>query len=211
LPAQHQFPLPFLSSLSLSLSSNNSNSSEQKAALPPHNIAMFISRSTLSLASRSRSFSSKVVQNQKIVILGSGWGGYSLASKLTKSLCSNPADNNTVTVVSPANHFVFTPLLPSTATGTLEFRTIQEPLRNIENLNYHQAKARGVDFDNNKVLCGGLERVARDYKPKVGSDPSVFAVPYTSLIIAAGVKTNTFQTPNVSEREGREVFFLKRE
>lgn len=34
-----------------------------------------------------------------------------------------------VKVVSPSNHFLFTPLLPSTAVGTLEFRAIQEPVR----------------------------------------------------------------------------------
>ena len=30
-----------------------------------------------------------------------------------------------VTVISPRNHFVFTPLLPSTAVGTIEFRCVQ--------------------------------------------------------------------------------------
>lgn len=30
------------------------------------------------------------------------------------------------TVVSPNNHFVFTPLLPSTAVGTLEFRYVDK-------------------------------------------------------------------------------------
>ena len=29
-----------------------------------------------------------------------------------------------VTVVSPRNHFLFTPLLPSTSVGTLEFRCV---------------------------------------------------------------------------------------
>lgn len=39
-----------------------------------------------------------------------------------------------------------------------------------------------------------------------GSD---FAVKYDYLVIAAGNKTNTFATPGVEEREGKEVFFLK--
>lgn len=33
-------------------------------------------------------------------------------------------DKYAVTVVSPRNHFLFTPLLPSTAVGTLEFRLV---------------------------------------------------------------------------------------
>lgn len=34
-----------------------------------------------------------------------------------------------VTVVSPRNHMLFTPLLASTSVGTLEFRSIAEPLK----------------------------------------------------------------------------------
>jgi NADH dehydrogenase FAD-containing subunit len=51
----------------------------------------------------------------RIVILGVGWGGYRLARDLDKSMFD-------VTVISPRNHFLFTPLLPSTTVGTLEFR-----------------------------------------------------------------------------------------
>ena len=46
----------------------------------------------------------------RVVILGSGWGALSLLRKLN-------TDRFRVTVVSPRNHFVFTPLLPSAATG----------------------------------------------------------------------------------------------
>ena len=59
-----------------------------------------------------------------------------------------------VRVISPANHFLFTPLLPSTAVGTLEFRAIQEPVRTIEGLDrYYQAKARSLDFKGRVVKC----------------------------------------------------------
>ena len=59
---------------------------------------------------------------QRIVVLGSGWGGFQLALNLDKK-------KTNLTVVSPSNHFVFAPLLPSTAAGTLEFQCIQEPMR----------------------------------------------------------------------------------
>ena len=54
----------------------------------------------------------------KIVILGCGWGGFRLARVIDKKKFS-------VVLISPRNHFVFTPLLPSTAVGTLEFRCVQ--------------------------------------------------------------------------------------
>ena len=53
-----------------------------------------------------------------VVIIGSGWGGYRAALDLDKTKFR-------VVIVSPRNHFLFTPLLPSTAGGTLEFRCIQ--------------------------------------------------------------------------------------
>lgn len=61
------------------------------------------------------------IVNERIVVLGGGWGGYQIALNLNKEI--------PLTVVSPSNHFLFTPLLPSTAVGTLEFRCIQEPIR----------------------------------------------------------------------------------
>jgi NADH dehydrogenase FAD-containing subunit len=35
-----------------------------------------------------------------------------------------------VTIVSPRNYFLFTPLLAGTTTGTIELRSIMEPIRN---------------------------------------------------------------------------------
>ena len=73
------------------------------------------------------------------MILGSGWGGYTVAKRLDKTKYD-------VRVISPANHFLFTPLLPSTAVGTLEFRAIQEPIRTIPQLGkYYQAR---VEMNN---------------------------------------------------------------
>lgn len=34
-----------------------------------------------------------------------------------------------VVCISPRNHFIFTPMLPSTAVGTVEFRSLLEPIR----------------------------------------------------------------------------------
>ena len=70
----------------------------------------------------------------RVVILGTGWAGNKLARRLDKSKFD-------VRLISPANHFLFTSLLPSTAVGTLEFRAIQESVRTIPVLSeYYQAK-----------------------------------------------------------------------
>ena len=103
-----------------------------------------------------------------------------------------------VRVVSPANHFLFTSFLPSTAVGTLEFRAIQEPIRTVVGLGeYYQAKAREVCTERREVVCEDIFKGSR------------FTLSYDYLVIATGCKTNTFGTPGVLEREGKEVFFLK--
>ncbi|KAJ1615894.1 pyridine nucleotide-disulfide oxidoreductase-domain-containing protein [Pavlovales sp. CCMP2436] len=139
-----------------------------------------------------RAFSSSAVSaKERVLILGSGWGGFKIARDLDKAKCE-------VTLVSPANHFLFTPLLPSTAVGTLEFRCIQEPVRTIPHVRYVQAKARSVDLEHQVVTC-------RD----VFGNEREFDVPYDRLVVAVGNKTSTFGIPGVAEREGKQVFFLK--
>ena len=60
--------------------------------------------------------------NNRVLILGTGWGGFNLALDLKSDQEASAGTIPEVTIVSPSNHFVFTPLLPSTAVGTLEFR-----------------------------------------------------------------------------------------
>nr|XP_054768145.1 uncharacterized protein LOC129275666 [Lytechinus pictus] len=84
---------------------------------------------------------------QKLVILGTGWGSYSVLKNIDKSLYD-------VVVVSPRNHFLFTPLLASTTVGTLEFRSIIEPVRNTgfrQSDHFHLAEAVKLDTTK-KVL-----------------------------------------------------------
>ena len=69
------------------------------------------------------------------------------------------------------------------------------PLRSLQQ--YYQAKCEEIDFEAQTVTCCGLW------------DKEIFTIPYDKLFLAQGVKTNTFNTPNVAEREGIEVFFLK--
>ena len=133
----------------------------------------------------------------RIVILGTGWGSFTLARQL-KDAESVPK----LRIVSPSNHFVFTPLLPSTAVGTLEFRAIQEPIRKVlgSNGKFVQAKAQKFDPDEKTLLCESI------YNDETGK-PERFMVKYDKLIIGVGVKTNTFGIESVKEGDG--IFFLK--
>lgn len=63
-------------------------------------------------------------KKKKMVVLGTGWAGTSFLKDLDASLYD-------VQVVSPRNYFAFTPLLPSVTCGTVEARSIVEPVRNM--------------------------------------------------------------------------------
>lgn len=54
---------------------------------------------------------------KRVVVIGSGWGGYLFARRLDKTKFKT-------ILVSPRNHFIFTPMLPSAAVGTLEYSCI---------------------------------------------------------------------------------------
>jgi NADH dehydrogenase/NADH:ubiquinone reductase (non-electrogenic) len=109
--------------------------------------------------------------SNRVVVLGGGWAGFQIALNATNKL--------PLTVISPNNHFVFTPLLASTAVGTLEFRCIQEPIRTVlgPQGQFVQAKARSLDPVNKRIIC---ESVHND----------TFELEYDKLVIAVGLKTN---------------------
>ncbi|KAJ5230347.1 hypothetical protein N7489_011055, partial [Penicillium chrysogenum] len=113
----------------------------------------------------------------RLVILGTGWGSIALLKNL------NPADYH-VTVVSPTNYFLFTPMLPSATVGTLGLRSLVEPVRRIiDQINGHFLKASAVDVD----FSGKLVEVSQ-----VGQDGQTknFYLPYDKLVIGVGCVTN---------------------
>jgi len=64
-------------------------------------------------------------QKEKIVVLGSGWA----AIKFLQTI--DTTNQYDVTVVSPRNYFLFNPFLPSCVVGTVEPRSIVEPIRQL--------------------------------------------------------------------------------
>ncbi|KAJ2073106.1 hypothetical protein GGI16_008902, partial [Coemansia sp. S142-1] len=85
---------------------------------------------------------------ERLVVLGSGWGAVSTL----KALECGAYD---VTVISPDNYFIFTPLLPSVTVGTVEFRSVLEAIRRIIKRtrgSYIEAAAVDIDLERKMVL-----------------------------------------------------------
>lgn len=127
----------------------------------------------------------------RLVILGGGWGGVALVKDL------NP-DEYHVTVISPTNYFLFTPMLPSATVGTLEFRSLVEPIRRIiSRVNGHfiRAKAEDVEFSHKLVEVSQVDPSGKEVR---------FYVPYDKLVVAVGSTTNPHGVKGLEN-----AFFLK--
>ena len=109
----------------------------------------------------------------------------------------NPDDYH-VTVISPTNYFLFTPMLPSATVGTLELRSLVEPIRRIlarVNGHFIRARAEDVDFSHKMVEVSQTDANGKDIR---------FYVPYDKLVIAVGSTTNPHGVKGLEN-----AFFLK--
>lgn len=113
----------------------------------------------------------------RLVVLGGGWGSVALLKEL------NPEDYH-VTLVSPTNYFLFTPMLPSATVGTLELRSLVEPIRRIvTQVKGHFVKAEATEIDFARKLVE-VTHTSKDGRK------SQFYLPYDKLVIGVGSTTN---------------------
>ncbi|CDO76210.1 hypothetical protein BN946_scf184819.g10 [Trametes cinnabarina] len=124
-----------------------------------------------------------------LVILGSGWGATSLLNSL------DTIDYNVI-VISPKNYFLFTPLLPSVAVGTLSPRSILQPTRYVTRHKKRQvtvieASATDVDPITKTVTFADTSEIQ--------GLVSTTTIPYDYLIFAVGAEVQTFNIPGVRE------------
>nr|POE48420.1 putative nadh dehydrogenase [Quercus suber] len=143
---------------------------------------------------------------ERVVVLGSGWAGYTLARDL------NPSKYQTV-IVSPRSYFVFTPLLASTSVGTLEYRTAVEPVRSRRSRSeYFQGWADGIDLDARTLAIEEAvedpmqsQAVTQDRRRSAKVKGRVFAMDWDKLVVSVGCYSQTFGTKGVKEN----AYFLK--
>mmetsp|Transcript_16212 Transcript_16212/g.46036 ORF Transcript_16212/g.46036 Transcript_16212/m.46036 type:complete len:722 (+) Transcript_16212:121-2286(+) len=147
----------------------------------------------------------------KVVVLGSGWG----AATFLKGLEADEAQMYDITVVSPRNHFLYTPLLPTCSMGSVEERSIVTPMRRLISgkADFLEARCDSIDTVGKKVHCSrgiSLENrvdVAFDRFPDKGGDGSTltFTLDYDILVYAVGAQSSNFGCPGVKEH----AYFFK--
>ncbi|RKO91766.1 hypothetical protein BDK51DRAFT_20835 [Blyttiomyces helicus] len=124
-----------------------------------------------------------------VAILGSGWAATSILKDLD-------TEHYNVVVVSPRNYFLFTPLLPSCTVGTLELRSIMQPMRFITRFKkrevmFVEGECRSIDPEKKTLQV-------EDNSEVVGALSSQ-TIPYDYLIVACGAENATFGIPGVKE------------
>jgi NADH:ubiquinone reductase (non-electrogenic) len=124
---------------------------------------------------------------RRILVLGGGFAAYRFTRELGE------LEGHAVTLAAARNHFLFTPLLPSTTVGTLEFRSILEPLRKQRSAAFRLVSAESLDR---------ARRVVRGVSPLDGRPEEIG---YDALIIAVGAVPGTFGVPGVADH----AVFLK--
>lgn len=154
---------------------------------------------------------STATRKPRLVILGSGWGGY----KLLQTLSSSTLSRYSTVLVSPTTTFSMSPLLAQAACSTLDFRSAIEPIHSTPTVEYHHAWCDSIDFSSQTLELASAERTSstssRDSEQDFQHSPASvdarekYTMPYDKLVISVGAYNATFGTQGVKEN----ALFLK--
>ncbi|TKY89385.1 hypothetical protein EX895_001916 [Sporisorium graminicola] len=168
---------------------------------------------TLSHRSYASEAASSTKRKKRLVVLGTGWGGYAFL----KALSPATLRHFDVKVVSPTTSFSFTPLLAQASCATLDFRSAVEPIHSNPGMEYHHAWCDAVDFQAQRIeitsafnpqfrlsdplLTGAREEVVQQDAGK----RATYGLDYDYLVVSVGSYNQTFGTQGVKEN----ALFLK--
>lgn len=128
-----------------------------------------------------------LLNKPRLVILGSGWGSVSLLKDIDPDMYD-------ITVISPTNYFLFTPMLPSATVGTLDLPALVEPIRRV----CQRTKAHFLEgFADDVIFDEKLVEVT--IKVNRTGELRSFYVPYDKLVVAVGCVSNTHGVPGVDK------------
>ena len=139
----------------------------------------------------------------RLLVLGSGWAAHALVKIIE-------ADQYRLLVVSPRNYFVFTPMLAASSVGTVEYRSITEPMR-AANPTAGFIEGVCVDIDTSKRIARvetALREDRRDATGVLGAEDTqerCYALNYDRLVYAVGTQSSDIGIPGVASH----CFFLK--
>ena len=128
----------------------------------------------------------KSARKTRVLILGGGFAGLTVAMELEKALGRDPSVE--ITLVNRENFFLFTPMLHEVAASDLDLTTIVNPARKL---------LRRVQF-----FAGEIDRIdieQRSVSVKHGFDHHQHTLGFDFLVLGLGSVTNFYGIPGLRE------------
>ncbi|GAB4982116.1 hypothetical protein MAHJHV64_17460 [Mycobacterium avium subsp. hominissuis] len=114
------------------------------------------------------------------MIVGSGFTGFTCARRLAKTLRRAPVD---ITMISPVDYMLYTPLLPDVAGGVVDARFVAVPLANsLRGVHAVRGRVDAVDFTGHTLTY-------RDPEERSHS------MSWDRLVLTPGSVTKLFDVP----------------
>src|SRR6201999_2471331 len=117
-----------------------------------------------------------------VVIVGSGFTGFECARHLARKLQKHNVSVD-ISIVSPVDYMLYTPLLPDVAGGVVDARFVAVPLAHaLPGVQWTRGRVDSVDFDGRTVTFTDPEEPARN-------------LPWDRLVVTPGSVTRLFDVP----------------
>lgn len=119
-----------------------------------------------------------------VVIVGSGFTGFECARRLARRLRKSDVD---VTIISPVDYMLYTPLLPDVAGGVVDPRFVTIPLAGTLNgVRKIRGRVDNVDFERHRLQFTDLEQRSRELS-------------WDRLVLTPGSVTRLFDIPGLAQ------------
>ena len=125
-------------------------------------------------------------EKKRVVILGGGFGGVSVAKRLEQIYSRD--ENLEITLISESNYLLFTPMLAEVASSGLEAQHISVPIRSAcVHTRFLRAEVSQIDTESQIVVS------------RSGGAAPAEEIPYDHLVLALGSVPHYFGLPGVEE------------
>jgi NADH dehydrogenase len=122
----------------------------------------------------------------RILILGGGFAGLTVAMELERTLARDPSVE--ITLINRENFFLFTPMLHEVAASDLDLTTIVSPVRTmLRRVNFLAGEVNQIDLEQKRVIISH------------GFDQHAHTLEFDFLVVGLGSITNTYGLPGVQE------------
>jgi NADH dehydrogenase len=128
----------------------------------------------------------KNAAQKRILILGGGFAGLTVAMELEKKLARDPSVE--ITLINRENFFLFTPMLHEVAASDLDLTTIVNPARKmLRRVRFFAGEIDHVDVEQRRVVVSH------------GFDHHRHALDFDLLVLGLGCVTNLYGIPGLLE------------